>query len=187
MGSWPPSRKRSSQLMKNFSRKGHIVFAAGATSNGSPLPSPQASLSSPSGHQGQHGPHSLLSGCSKIERPDMGLLSQWPWAARARVTQQVPGGLRPHGSLMGWPQKASRSPGTGPVSLLVVVAAFRRSWFQPHPFPFRMFMLPHWPPKGIHLLGFDLPEPLTGWSLCLIAQWGVHCFQPTKGRVSLCV
>ena len=96
-------------------------------------------------------------------------------------------GFRPRGSLMCWPQKASRSPGTGLVSLPVAVAVIRHSWFQPHPFPFHMFILPDWPPEGIRLLGSDLPELLTGWSLCLVAQWGIHCPQPTKGRVSLCV
>ena len=50
-----------------------------------------------------------------------------------------------------------------------------------------MFVLPDWLPKGIRLLGSDLPEPLTGWSLCLVARWGIHCSQPTKARVSLCV
>lgn len=43
MGNWPPSRRRrNSQLMKDFSGKGHMMCAAGATSQGRPIPSPEA-------------------------------------------------------------------------------------------------------------------------------------------------
>lgn len=71
MGLWPPSRRRNSQLMKDFRRKGHIMFTAGATSKGQ-------CLSCPWGSSGQHRP-------PPTELP-RALLRQWLGAARAGVT-----------------------------------------------------------------------------------------------------
>ena len=78
MGNWPPSRRRrNSLLMKDFSRKGHIVFAAGTTSKGRPFPSPRAQpLISLRTSVVSMVLTPLLASCSKTESPERALLSQ---------------------------------------------------------------------------------------------------------------
>lgn len=53
--------------------------------------------------------------------------------------------------------------------------------FSPTPFPFRMLHVYHTGP-GIHLLGSDLPEPLTGVELVPRCPVGAFLFPTNKGQ-----